>query len=260
MMRKLPRDLKRAVIAQDRIRTKNVDLFVTKLNKFLQRYIPEILNLEGVDLAEAASIVGGLNQGLIEAGLPEVVRQIRHAYADELSAISTRFSISDLNSTLSGADSAVVNALIDYDYDKVTSLISPYVDDIGSTVLRSVISGEQPDIQALLDKSTDILESQITTEVDTLLSGFSRTVTANKAAEFGLTLFLYIGPDDKVTRDFCHEVLSEDPAIYSIDEIRKLDNDQGLDPLIYGGGYNCRHQWAAISEEEAKSMGWKNGD
>lgn len=260
MMRRFKDEIKRAVIAQDKIRTKHVELFTSRLNKFLQRYIPEILNLEGMDAAEAANIIGGLNQGLIDAGLADVVKGIRGAYADELSAISTRFSISDLKKVFSGADRSVVDELINFDTSKVTNLISPYIDDIGATVMRAVVGGESPDIQALLDKSTDLIESQVATEVDTLLSGFSRAVTANKAAEFGLELFLYIGPDDKITRDFCHEVLSKDPAIYSIDEIRKLDNDQGLDPLIYGGGYNCRHQWAAISEEEAISMGWKRGD
>lgn len=259
MMRRIRPDIKRGVIAQDKIRSKNTELFITRLNKFLERYIPEILTLEGLDLTEAASIIGGLNQGLIDRGLEDVVRDIRSAYADELSAISTRFSLSEINQAFSSADSAVVESLINNDLERVTKLISPYIDDVGSTVLRSVIGGEAPDIQALLDKSTGLLESQITTEVDTLLSGFSRTVTANKAAEFGLNLFLYVGPDDKITRDFCQEVLDKDPPIYSIEEIRALNDqaDSGLDVLIYGGGYNCRHQWAAISEEEAVAMGWK---
>lgn len=260
-MRRIKNDIKRAVAAQDKIRSKNTELFVTRLNKFLERYIPEILALNGADAIEAASIIGGLNQALIDRGLGDVVRKIRAAYADELSAISTRFSLSEINQAFSSADTAVVEALINNDLEKVTKLISPYVDDVGSTVLRAVIGGEQPDIQALLDKSTGILESQLTTEVDTLLSGFSRTVTANKAQEFGLSLFLYVGPDDKVTREFCQGVLEhKDPPIYSVEEIRALENGQGLDALIYGGGYNCRHQWAAMSQEEAITMGWKSGN
>jgi len=32
------------------------------------------------------------------------------------------------------------------------------------------------------------------------------------------------------------------------DQMRKLDNGQGLGVLVYCGGYNCRHSWSPVSE------------
>jgi len=265
MMRNIGKELKRAVVAQDTIRTKNTDLFVSRLTKFLNRYIPKILDLEGMDAAEAASVIGGLQQGLIDLGLEEEVKKIRSAYRDELSAIATRYSIIGLEGVFSGADKALVETLINYDYSKVTNLISPYIDDVGSSVMRSVIGGQPINVQEILNKSTDVLESQVTTEVNTLLSSFSRTVSGNKASELGLNLFLYLGPKDKVTRPFCLHVLTgKTPPIYTREEIDNLNNDpdapDGLDVFTEGGGYNCRHDWNALDERAAKEMGWKGGD
>lgn len=257
MMRRLDKVLNRSVSDTQKLRQKNTKLFATNLNRFLEKHIPRIVKLgDTPDAAEAVAVLGGLNDGLIQAGLASVVDDIRGSYYDELAALSSRFKVSGFLDSFSLADKAVVDSLIDNDLKRVTKLLSPYVDDISSTLLRNVIGGQPIDVSALLDKTTDVLESQLQTEVDTMLSGFSRTVTANKASELGLDLFIYIGPDDKITRDFCDEVLSKDPPIYTREEISAMDNGQGLDAIIYCGGYNCRHQWAPISEEEARNMGW----
>lgn len=257
MMRRLDKQFKRSITETAKLRKTNVKLFVSNLNRFLEKEIPRVASLaDDAEALEAASVLGGLQQGLVDAGLESVVRNIRSGYADELSSIATRFSISGIEKALSSADSAVVNALIDNDLGRVTKLISPYIDDISSTLLRTVVGGQKPDISALLESTTDILESQLDTELNTMLAGFSRTVTANKADELGLNLFYYVGPDDKVTRDFCSEVLSKDPPIYSREEIAAMQNDSGVDVLTFGGGYNCRHQWIAITEDDARAMGW----
>lgn len=254
-------DIKRLIKEQNKLRTKNVKIFSIRLRALLDRYIPKVLNFEGIALEEAASIIGGLQQGLKEAGLDDALKELRQAYSEELTAINASLGPVVSTKILSTADKEIVNALIDFDSKKVTNLIAPYVDDIGSVAMRYAIAGETPDIAAILAKSGDLIESQVSTEVDTLLSSFSRTVTAKKAEEFGLDLFLYYGPDDKITRDFCSETLEQrDPPIYTTAEISALDNGQGLDVLRYGGGYNCRHQWVPITKERAISLGWEDGN
>jgi hypothetical protein len=267
MMRRVRPELKRSIKEQARLRERGVQAFTARLNRFLEKEIPRVARLPDAaagqfpEALNAASVLGGLQTGLEEAGLKSVVRGIRQTYADELSSLATRFSLTGIDNAFSSADRATVEALISNDLDRVSKLISPYIDDVSSTMLRAVIGGQVPDISALLGDTTDVLESQLTTELNTMLNGFSRTVTAYKANELGLELFIYIGPEDKLTRDFCSDVLSKDPPIYTREEIAALDNEQGLDAMIYGGGYNCRHQWAAISEEEAIASGWsRNGD
>ena len=257
MMRRLDRELRRSVREAEKLKKRNVQLFVSNLNRFLEKQIPKIARLpNNATTAGAVSTLGGLFTGLKEAGLPSVVSEIRKTYTDELSSIATRFDIVGVETSLSSFSKAGVNALIKNDTARVTKLLSPYVDDISSTLLRSVIGGEKIDVYALLDGTTDVLASQLETEVNTMLSSFSRTVTGNRAKELELQHFAYVGPDDKVTRDWCKETLDgAAAAIYTRDEIGL--NADGMDAFIYGGGYNCRHRWVAMSEELALEMGWK---
>lgn len=270
MMRQLDKAIKQTTRDGLKLRQKSVKLFVNKLGRFLEKEIPRIAKMpdfiDGVEnraKIEAISVLGGLQTGLQENGLDSVVRQIRATYAEELGSLASRFQIASIENALSGADRTVVKALVDNDVARVSKLISPYIDDVSSTLIRAVIGGQKPDIAALIGDTTEVLESQLETELNTMLSGFSRTVTSNKAEELGLELFMYVGADDKLTRDFCQDVLSKDPPIYTRQEIADLNlhpEASGLDVMIYGGGYNCRHQWVALTEEDAIELGWKRGD
>lgn len=64
----------------------------------------------------------------------------------------------------------------------------------------------------------------------------------------GCREFKYAGPTGASAtqdepRDFCRKHLGK---IYTIEQILKLNNGQGLSVLIYMGGYNCRHRWEAV--------------
>lgn len=249
--------LKSLVKNQAKLRDKNAKIFSVKLRRLLDSYLPKVLDFDGIELDEAASVIGGLQTGLIEAGLGDLVDDLRESYNEELQTLNAMLSPFTTKKIFSTADKEIVETLIDYNGEKIKNLVAPYIDDVGSTALRYAITGEKPDIDAILEKAGDTLEYQVETEVNTLLSGFSRTVSAKKAAEFELGLFLYYGPDDKITRDFCEELLNESPPIYTLEEIEAMDNDQGLDVLTNCGGYNCRHQWIPITEEKALELGYK---
>jgi hypothetical protein len=250
--------LKEIIEAQDKLRTKNVELFQSRMRAYLGTYLERTLRLKGQDLADAVSTISQLQKALETPEYQEIFQDFQEFYAEELTAISKLYSQVNIDNVLTGADREVVEALVNYDYDRVTRLISPYIDDIGSSVLRGVIAGDTLTVQDIIDAGLDIAEGKIKTEVDTLLSGFSRTVSAYKAEQAGLELFEYIGANDDLTRDFCGALLDDrDPPIYTREEINAMDNGQRLDVMTYGGGYNCRHQWVAIPEDYARELGWK---
>lgn len=270
-MRKLEDAIKDSVSGNVELRSANVQAFIARLSRFLDRELPRLM--EGVDdgtvdPVEAAAKLGGLFDGLNQKGLSDIVQQIRRAYAGELSAISSRFKLSDLPNALSGADSALIETLINFDANRLSSQLQLYVDGVSSTVMRSVIGGQELDVGQIVSDNTDALASNLSTELNTTLAAFSRSVTAAKAQELGLELFLYVGPDDKVTREFCQDVLEgndssefgitgRQPPIYTKAEIENMDNGQGGDAMTDCGGYNCRHQWAPLSQEEAVNMGYE---
>lgn len=63
--------------------------------------------------------------------------------------------------------------------------------------------------------------------------------------------YVYIGPDDKLTRPFCRELMrrtADRPM--TLAEIAELDNGELPNVLVTGGGWCCRHQWI-LNEENA---------
>ena len=72
----------------------------------------------------------------------------------------------------------------------------------------------------------------------TAKSAFSSANTVSRAEEVGINKLRYAGPPAQ--RPFCQLHLGN---VYTLKEIRQMDNGQGLPVLYYRGGYNCRHRW-----------------
>jgi hypothetical protein len=92
-----------------------------------------------------------------------------------------------------------------------------------------------------------VLNYHAETIVRTAKSGFAGIDDIHSLTQDGVELLTYIGPPGE--RDFCTQHLGK---TYSIEEIKKMDNGQGLPVLYYKGGYRCRHTWgrATAAEQE----------
>lgn len=264
---------RRALSLQLRAREKSVEAFVLKLQRLLDLNLESILERLRADnkdqrrsAQEAANVLGGLFSELRAQGYDEELKKIDQIYSGELEYVrETLGNASPKPVLFSGTTKRTIDALIDIDKRKITGALQKYAGDISAAVMRQVVVGEPPKMKDLRAAYGDRLASQLTTEINTSVSAFSRTVTQDQARELGLELFLYLGPDDDLTRPFCEETLKgnapgvepRDVPIYTADEIARMDNEQGLDVSVYCGGYNCRHQWSALSLEDAISRGYK---
>lgn len=230
-----------------------IDSFISRLDRFLRLNLDEILgevesgSIKGI---EAARVLGGLQTALVEAGLQEELGRLIAIYGDELEEIQAVVnSVSKARTAFSSADLDVIESLIQFDADMVQSRIFTYIDDVKATVMQSLIAGTPPNLKALhRDYGLPAL-SNIKTEVSTTIAGFQRSIQQKKSQDVGIELFLYLGPDDDVTRPFCEERVGK---VFSSNEIREWDNGQGLPADIYLGGYNCRHELVPIPEDEAR--------
>jgi hypothetical protein len=72
-------------------------------------------------------------------------------------------------------------------------------------------------------------------------TALSRANRINKAEKAGVKRLKYFGAPAE--RDFCVEHLDN---IYTIEQIRQMDNGQGLEVLYYMGGFRCRHSWLPV--------------
>lgn len=57
--------------------------------------------------------------------------------------------------------------------------------------------------------------------------------------------FLYVGPVDARTRDWCLDRVGQ---VYTRAAIERLDNGQLPNAFLTGGGYNCRHTFLAVAD------------
>ena len=116
--------------------------------------------------------------------------------------------------------------------------------------IRSTLSAIDADVS--IPQTVDLLfqrfkaaEGRALTEARTATAQWGRSLTAQAAEEAGLDNYLYVGPRDGITRGFCEELVD---LVVTSKQMRKLNNGQGLSVKISGGGYNCRHSWAPVTE------------
>lgn len=111
------------------------------------------------------------------------------------------------------------------------------------------------DLGAVIDKS----QPQIRTLYDTSVSIFGRQVEALQAGDDPETPFLYVGPVDGKTRDFCLERVGK---VFTRQEIDAMDNGKNQPKPVFltAGGFSCRHVWQEVSKFSESYDLIKTGD
>lgn len=121
----------------------------------------------------------------------------------------------------------------------------------------SAVTGET--LNTAIARTADklgVAVSAATTEVRTNLATFDRLAAEQSSTLAGLTLRVYLGPLDGLTRPFCRAIINR---VFSQDQVAELDNGQTGPGMWGGGGYNCRHRWVSVRPEAVERMGIENG-
>jgi len=92
-------------------------------------------------------------------------------------------------------------------------------------------------------------EAQSRTLAITALAQFDNGMMFEYAQQGGVEKFLYDGVLHTNTRPFCREHLGKQ---YTIAQIQKMDNGQGIPVETACGGYNCTHFWTPVVSELPK--------
>tara|TARA_R100001463_G_scaffold50182_2_gene100274 strand:+ start:5653 stop:6573 length:921 start_codon:yes stop_codon:yes gene_type:complete len=125
--------------------------------------------------------------------------------------------------------------------DIVVPAVSKNVRD---SLLSMVVDTPKDQAMSNLAQSLQRGAGTLTTEVRTKISQFGRSVNMIAADAVGMDLYLYTGPKDGITRNFCRPLINK---VVSKDQMSKLNNNQGLSVRSSGGGYNCRHSWSPVT-------------
>lgn len=207
-------------------------------------------------VSNASRTLANLADAIREAGLGDLMAEV-----EAIQAQITRqaWETAQAGGTVApGNDVAALGALLTtshlktlgrfWDRDVVQAIVENVTDG-----LESAITGETLD-EAIgrIGRTLEVTEGRAKNLARTQMSSFSRSVTASLAAAIDADTFYYAGPQDGLTRDFCAHL-----AGYTItaDQLRRLDNGQGLPVATSCGGYGCRHALTPILSAVAKAAG-----
>lgn len=198
----------------------------------LRRAIRQALTDAGYD-----DFVAAASESAMEAMVAEVMRtrlargaaKLVRPSAARLQALAT-LTETNLLGTAEDVTTALVRAVSQFAFTATP------VDEILAS-LAEVTSTQLAQVQTLFDTQTSILGRQVEALATELLG-------PDQA-------FLYTGPVDGRTRDWCLQRVGK---VYTRREIEQMDNGQLPNAFVTGGGYNCRHSFIAVASDELVSL------
>lgn len=121
---------------------------------------------------------------------------------------------------------------------------------MGSHIVRALREGLTTDqtTNLIRDKVVELADYQIRGIVRTSQTAFDTASVIAPAIDAGIEKFKYVGP--KPERLFCSERIDK---VYTLAQIERMDNHQGLSVLYFRGGYNCQHGWEPYFEIKKRS-------
>lgn len=130
----------------------------------------------------------------------------------------------------------------------VVRIKSQIVSDIENSLQDGLRNGNSS--KEMLDVLTyrfGISSGKSQTLIETTVRGFDRASTFAAANNAGITTFIYDGPSSNI-RPFCEDLIkrSSRGEKFTLADIERLDNGQGLNVIVHCGGYNCRHRWKPL--------------
>jgi hypothetical protein len=237
-------------------RDKNIKLIESEVLRVLEKASSQIYNdINFSDLLEenanAYAVVANLPDALRGAGLEDIFNTIQDGYADDLEFIEETLGQLSLP-PLADIDRQSIAVIIESDLNLIRNRFQTYTGDLAQALTRNILTGQAPDFSVLTESLNSRTANYVITEFDTALSGLDSAINIKKAKElFENPKFIYLGADDKLTRSFCRSLIGK---ILTLKEIEALEtsggNGQGLPVMEYRGGYNCRHQWRVIRDED----------
>lgn len=113
-------------------------------------------------------------------------------------------------------------------------------------VRRAIVRNESDrEVARRLERLGRAKQQHYYTLQNTIRIGIARQGMIERSLESGVKYFRYMGAVAGA-RPFCRERVGK---VYSTEEIRAMDNGQGLAVEYFCGGWNCRHRWVAFSGE-----------
>lgn len=222
------------------------------VNTEARRLVRDLRTKDGRLVATKASLgrVLGLRRDLTaaleESGYATFAEQVTDGPLDDLARLVLRGnSVAAKAVSLGAADLKAITAFKTVRFEELLQLGPATAVRLSRLVLDGTLGLQRVD--ALVDDVSDLLdvtERQARTLYDTALSIYSRQIDQLQTTGDPDELFYYAGPLDTKTRQFCVDRVGK---VFTRQQLEQADNGQLPNPLLTGGGFNCRHQPKRVS-------------
>lgn len=201
------------------------------------------------NLRQIQFLSGELRKQLNDLGYDKLAQEIVTGYDDSVAYAlnAADFAVVGPQPMLSPLMPGIVEAAKTLDLQAYEAIGNEAIRTLSKQLTLDVTVGvSRSRMLAAVDKVMDkTFISNANLYVDTSVRQLDRTVTMGTWKEAGIDEFKYFGPKDKKNRDFCSEHIGK---TYTLAEIEKMDNGQGLPVLVYMGGWRCRHTWSPVAK------------
>ena len=140
---------------------------------------------------------------------------------------------------LAGASVEGLEVLRDIDYKRLLGRAEMYADELQMKLFRGVYAGMPPNAIATSLTSTSLASHQLNVIAYDGLKTFD-DMARYKTFQGQDVRWIYMGPNDSVTRPECQSTLGNSKNITGYTESEASSSDT---PFGIRGGFNCRHSW-----------------
>ncbi len=265
-----------AVIKRQKDRAKAVDRMEKEIQKLYQGYMARVVKLvsgkkfltsgtDVVNLQSATKAIQQLNTILLESGYESTIANYLDEFEELTRSATKYFNALGLDDSLAGIDVESLEAYAKFTQTELANRIGRDLTEPVQSALLQVNLGNKTRadvVEEMLKIDETLTTRSAMFIVDDAMEQYQRAVVVQKAEAAELEIYLYLGPDDTLTRPACEKMLhvnrhGVDGMLYKDEITIDLHDRLFRDPLIGGGGPNCRHHWSPVTEDFAVSMGFK---
>jgi hypothetical protein len=224
---------------------KDMEKIQTQLLKKIEKVLGGLTVLDDAGLATAFKQINFVDE-LNALGFPALLKKVKSSYDKSLIRNLDVLTATQRTKQVATAVQAI-EILSILDLTTISAGVTKYANELKTAMFRGLLTGQSSasimeGLTATYGVGKALTSSQQTALLNDTFARFNRTTTGKLFADVPEQKFLYVGPDDNVTRPECSETIAIQGEGMTMAEI------ESQAPVAFGdgGGFNCRHEWIPV--------------
>lgn len=207
------------------------------------------------------TMYASLGAALNEAGYVDAYLGYLGSYENLVGLVHQTFEVQELPAAFSTLNRQIATAARELDLVMFRAIGDTAMREVQRSITQAVLFERDytsfvEDLRGVIvgtDARGSMLASRANTFAGTAIGQFDALMTERLGEEAGIKKWRYWGPLDRITRPWCRKALQANKPRTSkqIEALPKSPtNTTGMTNFVGRGGWNCRHMWVAVPEDE----------